>query len=179
MHPYDIPCKEWDGPRNPNGYGTLSVNGTRWFAHRWAWVQRYGSIPAGMQVLHRCDNPPCCEPLHLFLGTQSDNIRDMYSKGRGLTGAAHPMNTRMALRAHSLANLQRGRLLVRGERHHQAILTEAQVLAIRADYQPFVVTQRMLAAKYGVSVATIKAILNGRIWAHLLPSTSQGVDRGL
>jgi len=52
-------------------------------AHRVAWELHYGPIPQNMQVLHRCDNPPCCNPDHLFLGTQADNVADMIAKKRG------------------------------------------------------------------------------------------------
>jgi hypothetical protein len=51
-------------------------------SHRAAWKLTHGPIPDGLQVLHRCDNPPCCNPAHLFLGTQQDNIADMHKKGR-------------------------------------------------------------------------------------------------
>lgn len=75
-------CKVWVGGRNHRGYGFTSLDGIDMSTHRKAWILTYGPIPDGMSVLHHCDNPPCCEPTHLFLGTQSDNMNDMYAKGR-------------------------------------------------------------------------------------------------
>lgn len=79
---YRSECWEWTGNRSEKGYGLLVVDGVRWKAHRFAWTQARGAIPAGMLVCHRCDNPPCCNPAHLFLGTNEDNIRDCVTKGR-------------------------------------------------------------------------------------------------
>jgi len=73
-------CMEWNG--YCERYGVLAVDGKTVKAHRFAWETFYGPIPAGMMVLHKCDNPPCCNPDHLFLGTQKDNMRDAKAKGR-------------------------------------------------------------------------------------------------
>lgn len=79
-------CWPWSGPRTKRGYGIIAwrtVNGRQHiYAHRLSWILTCGQIPFGMQVLHRCDNPPCCNPQHLFLGTQADNMHDMKLKGR-------------------------------------------------------------------------------------------------
>ena len=77
-------CIEWQGARNEKrgGYGVRRFRGRQWRAHRAAWVEAYGEIPEGMLVLHRCDNPPCVNVEHLFLGTQADNLADMTTKGR-------------------------------------------------------------------------------------------------
>lgn len=67
------------------GYGKCwrRIDGVLYYlAHRWAWADRFGSIPDGMRVCHTCDNPPCCNPAHLFLGTDADNAQDRASKGR-------------------------------------------------------------------------------------------------
>jgi len=71
-------CWVWIGGHMRGGYGRFKVDGQMQQAHRVAW----GDVPEGMQVLHRCDNPPCVRRSHLFLGTNSDNVADMLAKGR-------------------------------------------------------------------------------------------------
>jgi hypothetical protein len=78
----DTPCIEHTGYCSPKGYGTLTRKGQFWLAHRWAWTQVHGEIPDGLFVLHKCDNPPCVNIEHLFLGTNDDNMKDMVAKGR-------------------------------------------------------------------------------------------------
>lgn len=79
-------CIEWTGYRSPAGYGKIRVGGKGILAHRFAWELVNGPIPPGMCVCHRCDNPPCCNVAHLWLGTQADNNADMYAKGRSASG---------------------------------------------------------------------------------------------
>ncbi len=76
-------CWEWQGSRNKLGYGITSLRGRAIRAHRVSWEIVNGPIPDGLLVCHRCDNPACVRPDHLFLGTQIDNLRDMRTKGRG------------------------------------------------------------------------------------------------
>jgi hypothetical protein len=97
-------CRTWDGCLTKKGHGQIGVKGKMLRTHRLAFEIWKGSIPDGMHVLHRCDNPACINPDHLFLGTNRDNVADMVSKARHM----------------------------HGERHHAARLTEADVLAIRA-----------------------------------------------
>src|SRR5689334_12116829 len=77
-------CWEWKGSRSkPMGYGRITTrNGSVELAHRISWMLFRGDIPTGQYVLHHCDNPPCVNPEHLFLGTYSDNNLDMAHKGR-------------------------------------------------------------------------------------------------
>jgi hypothetical protein len=75
-------CHIWGGARNVWGYGRLKRGGRMYAAHRVAWEMKCGPIPAGLLVLHRCDNRLCVNPDHLFLGTQYDNMCDMRAKGR-------------------------------------------------------------------------------------------------
>jgi hypothetical protein len=104
--------------------------------HRLAWIEAHGEIPAGLFVLHHCDNPPCINPEHLFLGTKGDNNIDRGVKGRGA-----PQN---------------------GEHNPRARLTIIQVDAIRADHR----LQREIAVDYGVSQQQISKIKHGERWSH-------------
>lgn len=78
-------CWKWHGSKSPGGYGQIR-EGARlsrlWRANRLSWVFHFGAIPEGLDVCHRCDNPECTRPDHLFLGSHSDNMRDCYAKKR-------------------------------------------------------------------------------------------------
>lgn len=79
-------CWMWAASCGTNGYGQFSMPGDRIVkSHRIAWILTHGEIEDGMCVLHKCDNPPCCNPSHLFLGTVADNNRDMRQKGRDVS----------------------------------------------------------------------------------------------
>lgn len=84
-------CWEWQSTRNIQGYGILHIWNRRYGStHRINWILHRGKIPRGLLVLHRCDNPICCNPDHLFLGTNKDNTHDMMRKGRMPRGADAP-----------------------------------------------------------------------------------------
>lgn len=124
----------------------MSVHRRRRYAHRISYVLRYGDIPEGAFVLHRCDNALCVNPDHLFLGDQVANMRDCASKGR-IGALVHP------------------ECLPRGERHGMVKLTAAEVREIRAAAAH---TRRdVLAVKYGVHRSTITSIISGKSWAHM------------
>jgi len=134
----DVPCKEWQDARDRHGYGARRYKGKKWAAHRAQWDEEVGPIPAGLHVLHRCDNPPCHEVRHLFLGTAQDNMRDKVSKRRQQ----------------------------RGERVPQHKLTEQQVGAIRRRYAAGHVTQQQLADEYGIARSSVSRIVSRKQWAH-------------
>lgn len=75
-------CWEWMAARNADGYGWIGAWGGRVSTHRFSWMLHNGQIPAGMEVCHTCDNPPCVNPRHLFLGPHWANMRDCVLKGR-------------------------------------------------------------------------------------------------
>lgn len=75
-------CVEWIGARNADGYGLTRTEGKQRLAHRVSYERSNGVIPDGLCVLHRCDNPPCLNPDHLFVGTRGDNAKDCTAKGR-------------------------------------------------------------------------------------------------
>ena len=90
-------CWEWKAGKHRQGYGLLPYRRTHYHSHRVSWFLTFGAIPAGMFVCHHCDNPPCVNPSHLFLGTAKDNAQDMIKKGRSpllkkadYDGARHP-----------------------------------------------------------------------------------------
>jgi len=78
----DSGCWEFIGARDSKGYGRIWHEGNTIMAHRACWIVTNGPIPVGIFVLHKCDNPPCCNPDHLRLGTADDNTQDMLAKGR-------------------------------------------------------------------------------------------------
>jgi len=143
-------CWLWMAGKNTRGYGTMGEGGRHCrsvLSHRVSWELANGPIPAGLFVLHHCDNPACVNPGHLFLGTHTDNMRDSASKGRQRY-QRHPETTQ-------------------GSNHPGHKLTEADVVDIRARYRAGGILQRELAAEYGVNPCAIGYIVNRKTWKHL------------
>ena len=141
-------CWNWTGTKIRKGYGKFFVNGKFRRAHRASYELHCGPIPDGMFVCHRCDNPACVNPDHLFLGTHAENMADMTAKGRNRLGSRGDANAPFK----------------RGADNPAAKLTQEDALAIRSAVG---VTGVALAAKYGVSPRQIFRIRDGKKWAHL------------
>jgi hypothetical protein len=160
-------CWIWTAARSSHGYGKIGGPSRRILkAHRVAWELVHGSIPEGFLVCHHCDNPPCVNPDHLYLGTHKDNSRDMVVRGRAKryqgpppTGDRHGSRTM----PHRVA---------RGSRNGFSKLTERDaqwVWALRAlGYQ-----YAEIAAVFGVSTATVSRILRRKNWTHVDPPASR------
>lgn len=158
-------CWPYVGPRTPAGYGIVweradGKNRHR-SAHRLAWEIANGPIPDGMHICHRCDNPPCCNPAHLFAGTQSDNLFDMSRKGRHFS-RTKPERLAWGERNARYTHPER---TARGERARHK-LTEAQVKLIRHRLASGE-SGRALAREYGLNKRTIYRIRDGASWGWL------------
>lgn len=141
-------CWTWTAARNRRrggvlSYGVFRIRGRRnVLAHRMAWMLARGPIGDDLVVCHSCDNPACVRHDHLFIGTQADNLADMRAKGR---------------------EGDRSACLPRGERHHKAKLTEAQVVELRAAYEAGV-RGKALGERFGITPTHAQRIATGQSW---------------
>lgn len=134
----DTGCREWIGSvHQATGYGNITINGSTVSTHRASWETANGPIPSGMHILHKCDNPSCINPEHLFLGTNAQNVADMDTKGR--------------------------RVAHKGEKHPRAKLTDDLVSKIRVDPR----THRVIAKELGVGPSIIGLVKQHKIWRHI------------
>lgn len=169
-------CWVWMGKlsRDGKGYGGLG-NATKrrknMPVHRYSWRLHHGKIPAGMCVCHKCDNPPCVNPDHLFLGTYADNIADCVRKGRQAKGErngryTHPERT---ARGERHGRYTRPDRTARGERNGRARLTDEQVFEILTLYVKGSKDRGgpALGAKYGNGQSGVCGIVNGNSWGHV------------
>lgn len=117
------------------------MHGKKFRAHRAAWILYRGAIPNGMLVLHRCDNPPCVNPKHLYLGTPKQNMVDKMRRGRFKTGV--------------------------GTKQPGAKLHDDEITQIRSKYKEGI-TQRALSREYGVSQSVISTVINKKAWRHVV-----------
>jgi hypothetical protein len=131
-------CWVWTASKDTSGYGQLSVNGRMTLVHRISFEIFYKAIPAGMQVLHTCDNPPCVRPDHLFLGDDIANVNDKVAKGRQ----------------------------AKGERCGRRKLAETDIIEIRA-LRKVGVTLNTLSEMFGVSSGQVWIICARRSWKHV------------
>ena len=133
-------CWEWLAAKHKFGYGMFGVKNKVIYTHRFSFELHFGKIPDGLEILHSCDNPPCCNPKHLFLGTQRHNVIDMGNKDRR-SGGSMP-----------------------GEQHPQAKLTIEIARNIRKQYSQERISQRKLAKLYNVCQTTIADIVLNKSW---------------
>lgn len=147
-------CWNWQRQTDRRGYGRFKQDGKDGLAHRASYHFAFGRTPDDLMVCHRCDNPGCVNPAHLFLGTALENTRDMISKGR----------------ARYLGHAWNGRR--RGEKNPCAKLTDAQVIEIRRRLD-LGETQRSVADVFGISRALVSFIKTRRLWSHVGPTTHE------
>lgn len=133
-------CWPWTGCKGRGGYGSIRWHGETTGAHRVIYEVVVGPIPIGVDILHSCDNPPCCNPKHLFPGTHLDNMRDAVAKGK-------------------FRRMRRAK----GEECSNSKLTAENVTFIRTSAE----TPTILAAKFGVSAGTIADARSARTWKHV------------
>lgn len=130
-------CIEWQKGRSLDGYGRVKYRNERYSAHRLSWILTKGEIPKGKSVLHRCDNPPCINPDHLFIGDNFDNMADRKAKGRAPSQ--------------------------KGSANGHARLTNDIVVAIRNAEG----TQKSIGIRFGVSQATVSYLKTKKRWPHI------------
>ena len=145
-------CWDWKANTCKGGYGRISIGGKGKQAHRVVWEVINGPIPSGMCICHHCDNPSCCNPNHLFIGTHRDNARDRDKKGRGVGG------------------------WVNGEGHTNAKLTWTDVGLIRHLFDNGV-NRTTIADVFGVSRRNIDLIGSRRTWKHITTSFAGNGDK--
>lgn len=134
-------CWEWQATKNWGGYGQVR-KGKMVLAHRVAWELIFGPIPNEMNVLHKCDNRACCNPNHLFLGTNQDNVNDRVAKGRS------------------------ARFI--GEKHPRVKLAELEVINILDEYKRGI-SRKNIAQKYNIGMSQLHRIIHGQSWKHIKP----------
>jgi hypothetical protein len=145
-------CWVWPGATKVEGYGygNIKFNNVYYGTHRLAYILAVGPVPAGLFVLHSCDNPPCCRPDHLFLGTNYDNVQDMVRKGRQARGPA----------AREHVNV--------GEQVGSSKLHEPDIVAIRRKFAAGGITMKELGDEYRVNATNIFHIVHRRTWKHVI-----------
>jgi len=161
----DTRCWIWTGA-NTQGYGVIRAEGpsrSMIRAHRLSYEIHCDSIPDKRQVCHKCDNPPCVNPEHLFIGTHADNAKDKVNKGRSRKGQSTSAWVVRGNQHHTrrIPGIQKGEL------NNNAKLTSEQVISIRQRYSHGSIYQRELAEEFGVTQTLIGRIVRRVCWKHL------------
>lgn len=151
-------CWNWTRARN-KGYGIINAMNRTFSAHRVSYELSCGPIPEGKSVCHKCDNPACINPEHLWLGSHSENMADMKDKGRGAKPPVHCGEDHWRHRYPEKVK--------RGADNPIAKLTDEQVIQMRRDYIAGAKNAE-LAERYGLSPNSVQDITLGRSWVHLL-----------
>ena len=150
------PCLEWTVMRLKDGYGQFRLDGKMQLSHRVA-MMLAGVEIGELQVLHRCDNPPCVNTDHLFLGTNADNMADMIAKGRSARGEKHGSRTKPERTPRGLTNGNTK------QPTPENIAMKAKIFALRLSRM----SQQEISSEVGLSQPHVGLILNGKAWAHV------------
>lgn len=163
-------CWKWTAMENDFGYGIINSGGRGGRplrAHRVSWEIHNGNIPKGKHILHKCDNPTCTNPEHLFLGTNYDNVQDMVKKGRTCRGQKHVEKMRaVAARGNKNGARTHPEMVPKGETHFGAIMTNGGVIKMR---QMRRAGHRVkdIALFFGISNQQTSFICNRKAWKHI------------
>ena len=159
-------CWPWLAGKQERGYGHFWFNGRQIGAHRMAWILSRGPIPDGFYVCHRCDNPSCVRPTHLFVGRAKDNLRDAMQKGRMPRGVKWRDTHRNMASGDRHKSVTYPESVPRGESHGMSKLTDSIVKEIRR-LGGRGISNRKLGRKFGVTKSTIQKVIRKRIWKHV------------
>lgn len=161
-------CWEWTGYRDRDGYGQVWWDSHGQYAHRVAWQIANGPVPDGFLVCHTCDNPPCCNINHLFLGSHAENMADRDRKGRQASGDQNGSRLHPESRARGEQHYSRlhPEKLARGERVNTAKLNEEKVKQIRKLCAEGL-SQSEVAIQLDTHRTTVNQIVLRKIWKHV------------
>lgn len=186
----DDECWPWAGTLNSKGYGVIQIHGRQYVASRIIYIISTGPFQEELFACHSCDNPPCCNPAHIWIGTCLENNKDMVSKGRQAFGdkngsRTHPERLARGDRNGSRLHPERIRRGENhrwwknpefvGESHPNSKLTENKVKEIISLYSSGVRPIRSLAKEFAVSKATIWNVTSGKYWKHVRAGTTTDV----